>query len=324
MGRIPFDDLPGFDQCTYYGRFRYFAMISDSRLNFVSSHCLDQAKKLRTLYIQGREPQATTRDQLVYAKKLYDSAFHPDSGEKMNIFGRMSFQVPGGMLITGAMLTWYRTVPALVFWQWVNQSFNALVNYTNRNAKSQLTGTQIAVAYVSATTAACATAIGFKNFLMQRASPFWQRYVPFAAVAAANCVNIPLMRQNEILGGIDVYDSNENRVGESRVAATKGISQVIFSRILMCAPGMTLLPVIMNRLEKNCWFSRNQWIHAPFQTMAVGCFLTFMVPAACAVFPQRCSLSSSVIQRFEPEKYDEIDKFTKGKVPNIVYFNKGL
>ncbi|KAL1122989.1 hypothetical protein AAG570_003313 [Ranatra chinensis] len=268
--RANFDE-PVWDQCTYWGRFKYFAWITDPRLVFVGDKCLDQAKNLRTLYIQGREPPGTTQDQLRFAKKLYDSAFHPDTGDKMNILGRMSFQMPGGMLITGAMLTWYRTVPALVFWQWINQSFNALVNYTNRNANSPLTLTQLTAAYVSATTAACATAIGFKSYLMRHASPLFQRYVPFAAVAAANCVNIPLMRQNEILGGVDVYNDREEKVGQSKLAAAKGISQVVFSRILMCAPGMTILPIIMQRLERNCWFVRNTWFHAPFQTGMVGC-----------------------------------------------------
>lgn len=46
----------------------------------------------------------------------------------------------------------------------------------------------------------------------------FQRYVPFAAVAAANCVNIPLMRQNELINGIDVSDNNGNIIGESRVS----------------------------------------------------------------------------------------------------------
>lgn len=55
-----------------------------------------------------RNGQTPMNDQTLRAKKLYESAFHPDTGELQNVFGRMSFQVPGGMAITGAMLQFYK------------------------------------------------------------------------------------------------------------------------------------------------------------------------------------------------------------------------
>lgn len=175
------------------------------------------------------------------------------------------------MLITGGMLAFYRTVPAVVLWQFLNQSFNAIVNYTNRNANSPTSVTQLGLAFVSATGAALVAAIGCKNYWAKRATPLLQRYVPFAAVAAANCVNIPFMRQNEILNGIDVKSADGEIVGQSRLAAIKGISEVIISRITMAAPGMLLLPVVMERLEKLPAYKRIKWINAPFQTIMVGC-----------------------------------------------------
>lgn len=316
-------DKPLWDLKTFSGRFMHFLWVTDPRTCLTPKDELPKAKdlvmKMRT---DKHRPSNVSIEEVYRAKQLYESAFHPDSGELQNIFGRMSFQMPGGMAITGAMLQFYRSNSAIIFWQWVNQSFNALVNYTNRNANSSLTTTQLLVSYVSATSSALVAAVGYKGYLTKKTSPFFLRYVPFVAVAVANCINIPLMRQNELIYGIDIQDENGNNVGKSRVAAAKGISQVILSRITMCAPGMLILPVVMEKLEKNKLFRRVSFLHAPFQVTVVGCFLTVMVPTACALFPQTASLSTNVIRILEPDFYAQIKK--KGSIPAKVYFNKGL
>lgn len=312
-------DSPRWDQSSFMGRFKHFASITNMLLGLKSEKELNEAQQLLTLYRQKKEPEGTTDEQIWEAKTLYESAFHPDSGEKMNLFGRMSFQVPGGMLITGALLQFYRTVPQVVFWQWINQSFNALVNYTNRNAKSTITGKQIGVAYVSSTSAAVAVSIGL-NSLVKRSPPLLARYVPFVAVAAANCVNIPLSRQSELINGIKVFDENGKELGLSQRAAVKGITQVVSSRIAMAAPGMLIIPIIMEKLEKYRWMQRIRVLHAPIQMILCGIGLTFMVPAACSIFPQKCSMK---VEHLEAHLRDKIRE-AEGPGIQKVYFNKGL
>ena len=56
----------------------------------------------------GSVPTGTTKQQLISAKVLYDSAYHPDTGDEMNVFGRMSFQVPGGMILISMLMTFYQ------------------------------------------------------------------------------------------------------------------------------------------------------------------------------------------------------------------------
>jgi tricarboxylate carrier len=257
-------DAPLWDQTSFYGRFRHFAWMSNPLNGLKSSTQLEEAKTLVVAYKNGQEPEGTTQEQVTKAMQLYKSAFHPDTGELQNIFGRMSFQLPGGMLITGAMLQFYKTVPAVVFWQWFNQSFNALVNYTNRNANSSTTTTELGIAYTSATFSALTTAIGLRKLCEKSTNTLIQRFVPFAAVAAANCVNIPLMRQNEIINGITLYDSDGKLATNSKKAAQIGISQVVFSRVTMAAPGMLVLPLIM--LHSRSW----EWV--------VSCLLWFPWP----------------------------------------------
>ena len=102
----------------FTGRFRYFAWMSNPMNALVNNKTLLESKELLDQYRDGKEPPGTSPEQVMRAMQLYKSAFHPDSGELQNVFGRMSFQVPGGMLITGAMLQFYKTTPQVVFWQW--------------------------------------------------------------------------------------------------------------------------------------------------------------------------------------------------------------
>lgn len=317
-------DTPIWDQNTFVGRLKYYAWVTDPRLSFCKQARLMEAKSLLNQYRTCSEPAGTTEEKLRQAQRLYLSAFHPDTGELQNVIGRMSFYVPGGMVLIGAMTAFYKSNAAVLFWQWANQSFNALVNYTNRNADSEISTRQMGVAYMSATGSALLTALGLKGYLATRASPLTQRFVPFVAVAAANMVNIPLMRQSELLNGVSVYDEDKQRVGESRYAAVKGISQVTFSRILIAAPGMLLLPVLMQRLEKTAWLQKYRVVNAPLQVLLSGVTLLVMVPVGCALFNQKCPLPTSRLHTIDRVDLTQLEQTYGKKLPETVYFNKGL
>nr|AAH97067.1 Sfxn2 protein [Danio rerio] len=81
-----------------------------------------------------------------------------------------------------------------------------------------------------------------------------------------------------------------------------------------------LLPIIMQRLEKHRFMQKITFLHGPLQVMMVGVFLIFMVPAACSLFPQRCSMA---VSKLEPELRESIIS-QYGEQISHVYFNKGL
>lgn len=312
-------DEPRWDQSTFGGRARHFFVTANPLNVLSSSQTLERAKQVVTDYRRGQVADDMTLDELWRAKQTYDSAFHPETGEKMILIGRMSAQVPMNTLITGCMMTFYRTTPAIVTWQLINQSFNACVNYTNRSGDTPIPKSQLAASFALATTAATGTALGL-NAVSKRGPPLLGRLVPFAAVASANCINIPFMRQREIREGIPVFDSNGNRLGESSAAAKNAISKVIASRIGMAMPGMVIPPLVMNYLEmKTTVFKRMPWSPLPIQLGLCALILTFATPLCCALFPQKSSLP---VNQLESSLQDKIRAGSSSV--DRVYFNKGL
>ncbi|XP_039727400.1 sideroflexin-3 isoform X2 [Pteropus medius] len=281
MGELPLDiniQEPRWDQSTFLGRARHFFTVTDPRNLLLSGAQLEASRNIVQNYRAGVVTPGLTEDQLWRAKKT----------------------------------------PTVVFWQWVNQSFNAVVNYSNRSGDAPITVGQLGTAYVSATTGAVATALGLKS-LTKHLPPLVGRFVPFAAVAAANCINIPLMRQRELQVGIPVTDEAGQRLGHSVTAAKQGIFQVVISRICMAIPAMAIPPVIMDTLEKKEFLKRRPWLGAPLQVGLVGFCLVFATPLCCALFPQRSSIH---VSRLEPELRAQIHQ--QNPSVEVVYYNKGL
>jgi len=305
---------------TFLSRFKHFAYLTDPSNCLKSDKQLEEAREIVQQYKSDKVVPAKGVEALWSAKYLYESAFHPETGDKQNVVGRMSFQVPGGMIITGILLAFYKSPLEVFLGQWLNQSFNALVNFTNRSGDKPLPNSVILSAYFTATSLATATSIGLNKTLAPRAPPIIGRFVPFAAVAVANMVNIPCMRSQELKEGVVIVDSEGNKLGQSVTAAQRSIVSTTFSRICIAAPGMLMTPVIMEQLEKKPYIKNlSKWKSCALQTLLVGSFLLVAVPFGCALFAQKQSIAVDSLEEDLKKAILEKDSTMK-----IVYYNKGL
>lgn len=75
-------------------------------------------------------------NELKQKKYICDGSIHPDTKEVIAWPMRMAAFVPANIpIIAGIMLS--PQTPAInAFWQWFNQTYNAGMNYGNRNATS--------------------------------------------------------------------------------------------------------------------------------------------------------------------------------------------
>lgn len=120
---------PLYDMTTYQGRFWHFFW-QQSPHNLLQNE--DEAREI----VERFHSEKVVQNLKEYwnAKYVYDSSHHPVTGEKVNIFGRMSFQAPGNMFLTAFMVTFYKNPVAVVSLQFLNQSFNSNVNFSNSAA----------------------------------------------------------------------------------------------------------------------------------------------------------------------------------------------
>ncbi|GMR63105.1 hypothetical protein PMAYCL1PPCAC_33300 [Pristionchus mayeri] len=308
---------PRWEQTTFEGRLRHFLTITNPLNLLVGDKQLSDYKNVVDNYKKGIFCEDLTVNGLWKAKHMAESAFHPSTGEKMLIIGRMSAQVPMNMAITGGMLTFYKSPAAVIFWQWLNQSFNAVVNYTNRSGDAG-SMTQLLTSYCAATGGALGAALGL-NAVVKSAPPLVGRLVPFVAVCVANSINIPMMRRQELTEGITLFDADGNELGKSKQVARSAIMQVVVSRIGMAAPTFVCIPVAMNSIVKTEWYKKRPHMAGPIQVLLAGLILLVSTPVGCALFPQMTPVNVSTL---EPALAEQIR--SRPNAPQVVFCNKGL
>ncbi|KAJ7398605.1 sideroflexin-5 isoform X3 [Pitangus sulphuratus] len=147
---------------------------------------------------------------------------HPDTNETIFMPFRMSGYIPFGTPIVVGLLLPNQTLASTVFWQWLNQSHNACVNYANRNATKGSCGFPWIPGSVQGQVGQ-----GLEQ--------------PGIVQASANICNVVLMRHTELEEGIDVLDNNGNIVGSSRIAAKHIETSRLEPEIAMATTSKTVI-----------------------------------------------------------------------------------
>ncbi|TKC36600.1 hypothetical protein EI555_002772 [Monodon monoceros] len=367
---------PRFQQTSFYGRFRHFLDIIDPRTLFVTERRLREAVQLLEDYKHGTLRPGVTNEQLRNQERSKVShpqwfvavatlectenqaavtlcsvpgscqaILHPDTNEKIFMPFRMSGYIPFGTPIVVGLLLPNQTLASTVFWQWLNQSHNACVNYANRNATKPSPASKFIQGYLGAVISAVSIAVGL-NVLVQKANKFTpatrllvQRFVPFPAVgasnhiqgrmpsapltpapchplspASANICNVVLMRYGELEEGIDVLDGDGNLVGSSKIAARHALLETALTRVVLPMPILVLPPIVMSMLEKTALLQARPRLLLPVQSLVCLAAFGLALPLAISLFPQMSEIETT---QLEPE----IARATSSRT---VVYNKGL
>jgi len=226
------------------------------------------------------------------------------------------------------------STPALLFWNWANQSQNALVNYFNRNASSPMTNDTLAKSYAGAVGAALTVAFGLATFVKRRYDPARAaqllKFVAFPSSVLASSLNCYIVRAPEIETGVDLLDEDHNTISmplgeKSQLAAAKGVYETVASRAILQIPVyfvppalMVVVPVLKNVV------AHNPSVAVPLTTYLLLLSFGLGLPGAIAVFPQFGTIDATELE--DPfQRVTMIDRDTGvTELRRCFKYNKGL
>lgn len=282
----------------------------------------EEASKNINAKVYLKEPEI---EEILYANQIVESACHPDTGHVIPIYQRMSGFVIFNVPIVFAVIFTRNQTPAFnASMQAVNQTYNASMNYGNRNASSTYTLQDLGQGYLAATTVSVLIALYtrrvFASTLKSLTGPsltIANSTLGYLAGAFAGAANLSLMRSKELKEGINVQSKEgEQTYGKSKVAAKKAIGQTAFSRFLLPLPVLFFPALAQLGLTKlRLWPTRRLYIAKLLELSLCAVSLTVALPMSVAMFKQRGVVTREEVEEELREKYPDVIEF---------YFNKGL
>ncbi|GKZ00584.1 hypothetical protein MPSEU_001010600 [Mayamaea pseudoterrestris] len=311
-----------YSQSEFKGRFARMLLACDPRLLIYTESQVRQAKDM----IDNYQNYPNMDRELWEARRMVDAALHPDTGEVLPRPFRLSGYVPYNGPICVAMVASQSTMP-LLFWSWVNQSQNALVNYYNRNASSQMSNETLAKSYAVAVGSALLVAFGLATAIQKKYEPSKAkqllRFVAFPSAVVASSLNCYIVRSPEIDSGIPLTDEYGQDVlpgSTSKEAAARGVYSTTASRAILQAPVFFLPPVMVSLGPIKKYLMKNPVMAVPVSTyMTLVCF-GLGLPATVAIFPQIAEIKAKDVEH----EYQHLRNAKTDQPYEVFYYNKGL
>jgi hypothetical protein len=303
-------------EATYWARIlRIYKMIKPDTVFAMPS----DVALAKTIVFENAAPTDSMSE--ARAMELCSSYVHPQSKETIVHPLSVSWILPMNIVVGGGMVQASMTgsLPLIALSQVGNQTYNVLHYYANRNFTGEDNLSTVLASYVAAVSSSIGGAMAIEKFA--RTSQYKQafRYFgPVTAVSLATFVNMGLMRQGEILEGVEVADKFGDVMGVSKTAGQTGIGICVGSRILTALVPMTV-PTMVTEYAKKGFLKGSPRLHIPFYFATLAVTIQAWTPPSLGLCRQHTWLDVSGLEsKFQGWKMRD------GNIAEKAYFNRGM
>ena len=243
-----------------------------------------------------------------------------DVGKIVPRMFRMCGFVPVNIPILCGMLIAPPTIFNTILFQWLNQSYNAGLNFGNKNSTCKYTNADIAGGYAAAVSSAIVVSVGMRKATAPLAASATGKklllintVVSAVAGGTASFCNTAFMRKAEVDKGILVFSDIklENEAGVSKLAAYNAVTETAMSRTAMSLVSVSVPAVLILSFGAVGIRPTGSSTKFLFEVFCIGTALRIGLPFSVSIFPP---LSTKKGDQLEAEFHKH----------DIIYFNKGL